>query len=50
LRRDYGLGRVRSHGLGGLERDVGWGVLVSTLRHLAAAQVRRVARATQQAA
>jgi transposase, IS5 family len=50
LRRDYGLGRCRSHGLVGLERDVGWGVLASTLRHLAAAQVRRAAPAFQQVA
>ena len=41
LRRDYGLGRCRAHGLVGLERDVGWGVLASNLRHIAAAQVRR---------
>jgi IS5 family transposase len=38
LRRDYGLARSRSHGLLGLERDVGWGVLASDLRHLAIAQ------------
>jgi IS5 family transposase len=42
LRRDYGLVRSRSHGLLGLERDVGWGILASDLRHLAAAQVARV--------
>lgn len=44
LRRDYGLRRVRSHGLVGLvglERDVGWGILASNLRHLAAASVGR---------
>ncbi len=50
LRRDYGLARCRSHGLVGLERDVGWGVLASNLRHIAAAQVRRPRLATQQAA
>jgi IS5 family transposase len=44
LRRDYGLARSRSHGLVGLERDVGWGVLASDLRHLAAAQVARAPR------
>jgi IS5 family transposase len=44
LRRDYGLGRSRSHGEVGLERDVGWGVLASDLRHLAAAQVARAPR------
>jgi transposase, IS5 family len=41
LRRDYGLVRSRSHGLGGLERDVGWGVLASDLRHLASATAQR---------
>jgi transposase, IS5 family len=41
LRRDYGLARCRSHGLVGLERDVGWGVLASNLRHIATAQTRR---------
>jgi transposase, IS5 family len=50
LRRDYGLARCRSHGLVGLERDVGWGVLASTLRHIAAAQVRHPRLAIQQAA
>jgi IS5 family transposase len=50
LRRDYGLARCRSHGLVGLEQDVGWGVLASDLRHIAAAQVRRPRLATQQAA
>jgi IS5 family transposase len=44
LRRDYGLMRSRSHGLLGLERDVGWGVLASDLRHLAAAQAARASR------
>jgi transposase, IS5 family len=38
LRRDSGLARCRSHGLLGLERDVGWGVLASDLRHIAIAQ------------
>jgi IS5 family transposase len=41
LRRDYGLARCRSHGQIGLERDVGWGVLASDLRHIALAQARR---------
>ena len=49
LWRDYGLARCRSHGLQGLERDVGWGVLASDLRHLAAAQAQRHASATKQA-
>jgi transposase, IS5 family len=44
LRRAYGLARSRSHGLLGLERDVGWGVLASDLRHLAAAQAARAPR------
>ncbi len=44
LRRDYGLARSRSHGLVGLERDVGWGVLASDLRHLAAATAARAQR------
>jgi hypothetical protein len=34
----------------GLERDVGWSVLASDLRHIAAAQVRRPRPSTQQAA
>ena len=38
LRRDYGLARCRSHGLRGLERDVGWGALASNLRHIAKKQ------------
>jgi transposase, IS5 family len=50
LRRDYGLARGRSHGLVGLERDVGWGVLASTRRHIAAAQAQRQAVASQWAA
>ncbi|HEV7128739.1 MAG TPA: hypothetical protein VGN32_15015, partial [Ktedonobacterales bacterium] len=50
LRRDYGLARCRSHGLVGLERDVGWGVFASDLRHLAAGQVRRAHLTTQRAA
>ncbi len=50
LRRDYGLVRSRSHGLLGLERDVGWGVLASDLRHLAAATAKRQLVTHQQAA
>jgi len=50
LRRDYGLARGRSHGLVGLERDVGWGVLASNLRHIAAAQAQRQAVASPRAA
>jgi len=50
LRRDYGLARCRSHDLQGLERDVGWGVLASDLRHLAAGQVRRARPVAKRAA
>jgi IS5 family transposase len=50
LRRDYGLARCRSHGLIGLERDVGWGVLASDLHHIAAAQARRQLPVTGRAA
>lgn len=50
LRRDYGLLRSRSHGLLGLERDVGCGVLASNLRHLAGATAKRQASARQTAA
>ena len=50
LRRDYGLLRSRSHGLSGLERDVGWGVLASDLRHLAVAKARRQLVTNQRAA
>lgn len=41
LRRDFGLARCRSHGMAGLERDVGWGIFASDLRHIAMAQARR---------
>jgi len=50
LRRDDGLVRGRSHGLSGLERDVGWGVLASDLRHLAGARAMRQLVAHRQAA
>jgi IS5 family transposase len=50
LRRDYGLVRCRSHGLVGLERDVGWGVLASNLCHIATAQARRQPPGTVRAA
>jgi transposase, IS5 family len=50
LRRDYGLARCRSHGLVGLERDVGWGVFASDLRHIATAHARRQPPATGRAA
>lgn len=44
LRRDYGLARCRSHGEEGLERDVGWGILASNLRHIAQKQVTNTVR------
>lgn len=50
LRRDYGLVRSRSHGLLGLERDVGWGVLASDLRHIAIAQAAQHRQAATHAA
>lgn len=50
LRRDYGLGRCRSHGLAGLERDVGWGVLASDLCHIARARAQHQPSAAQRAA
>ena len=50
MRRDYGLARCRSHGLVGLERDVGWGVLASNLRHMATTQATRLSPATERAA
>jgi transposase, IS5 family len=49
-RRDYGLARCRSHGFVGLERDVGWGVFASDLRHIAAAQAQRQRPLARQAA
>jgi transposase, IS5 family len=50
LRRDDGLARSRSHGEIGLERDVGWGVLASDLRHLASAKSQRQQIAARQVA
>jgi transposase, IS5 family len=50
LRRDYGLAHSRSHGEVGLERDVGWGVLASDLRHLAIAKTHRQQIAARQVA
>jgi hypothetical protein len=48
--RAQSLARSRSHGLPGLERDVGWGVLASDLRHLAIAQAQRLQIAARQSA
>lgn len=50
LRRDYGLAHCRSRGEEGLERDVGWGTLASNLRHIAAANARRLSSASAGAA
>jgi IS5 family transposase len=50
LRRDYGLARCRSHDLVGLERDVGWGIFASDLRHIATAQAHRHVAPTLRAA
>jgi IS5 family transposase len=50
LRRDYGLARCRSHGLVGVERDVGWGIFASDLRHLADGLVRSQGSTSHRAA
>lgn len=44
LRCDYGLARCCSHGEEGLQRDVGWGVPASNLRHMAQKQAIGAAR------
>ena len=41
LRRDYGLRRCAYHGMAGLKRWLGWGILASNLKHLAQAKVTR---------
>ncbi len=38
LRRDYGWRKSRSHGLDGMERWLGLGVMASNLRHIAQAR------------
>jgi transposase, IS5 family len=43
LRRRYGLRRCPDHGLDGLRRAVGWGILAHNLRQIAAAQAARTA-------
>jgi transposase, IS5 family len=48
LRRDYGLRRCAYHGMDGLKRWLGWGILASNLKHLAQAKAVRSPR--QQAA
>jgi IS5 family transposase len=37
LRRDYGWSKSRYHGIDGMERWLGWGVIASNLRHIAQA-------------
>jgi IS5 family transposase len=41
LRRDYGLRRCAYHGMAGLQRWLGWGILASNVRHIAQAKVAR---------
>jgi len=43
LRRRYGLRRCPDHGLDGLRRSVGWGILAHNLRQIAQAQATRPA-------
>ena len=38
LRRDYGLRRARSHGMTGLARDIGWGIVAHNLHQIAVHQ------------
>lgn len=40
LRRDYGWRKCRYHGMDGMERWLGLGVMASNLRHLAQATVK----------
>jgi len=41
LRRDYGLRRCAYHGMSGLKRWLGWGILANNVDHIAQAQVTR---------
>src|SRR2546421_2406373 len=41
LRRDYGLRRCAYHGMSGLKRCLGWGILANNVDHIAQAQVTR---------
>jgi IS5 family transposase len=41
LRRDYGLRCCAYHGMAGLKRWLGWGILASNLKHLAQAKATR---------
>ena len=38
LRRDYGLRRCAYHGMAGLKRWLGWGIVASNLKHIAQAK------------
>jgi transposase, IS5 family len=48
LRRDYGLRRCAYHGMPGLQRWLGWGIVASNLHHVA--QAKAVRSTHQQAA
>jgi transposase, IS5 family len=41
LRRDYGLRRCAYHGMAGLKRWLGWGIMASNLKHIAQAKATR---------
>ena len=41
LRRDYGLRRCAYHGMAGLKRWLGWGIVASNLKHIAQAKATR---------
>jgi hypothetical protein len=41
LRRDYGLRRCAYHGMPGLQRWLGWGIVASNLHHVAQANAVR---------
>lgn len=41
LKRDYGLRRCAYHGMAGLKRWLGWGIIASNLKHIAQAKATR---------
>jgi IS5 family transposase len=41
LRRDYGFQHCAYHGMAGLKRWLGWGIMASNFKHLAQAKVTR---------
>ena len=41
LRRDYGLRRCAYHGMAGLKRWLGWGIIASNLKHIVQAKATR---------